>query len=48
MFKTSLFAAVLAATIGASARPQDVWDPKILVPNADTVWTAGSVQTVVW
>lgn len=27
---------------------RDVFDPPVLVPNANTVWQAGTVQTVVW
>lgn len=27
---------------------REVFDPPVLVPNANTVWQAGTVQTVVW
>jgi hypothetical protein len=27
---------------------RDVITPKIITPNADTVWTVGNVETVTW
>lgn len=35
-----------ASPLGLNER--DVYNPPVLVPNAQTVWTAGSQQTVVW
>lgn len=46
--KTTLFATILVACIGASAAPQDIWDPTITAPTAGTVWAAGSTQLVTW
>lgn len=46
--KATLFATVLAACIGASAAPQEIWNPKITSPDAGTVWPAGSTQLVTW
>ncbi|KAI0652080.1 hypothetical protein C8Q79DRAFT_1060806 [Trametes meyenii] len=28
--------------------PRDIWSPRIVVPDANTVWTVGSVFTVTW
>ena len=49
MFSTAtLFATVLAACIGASAAPQDIWNPKITSPTASTIWESGDVEVVTW
>ncbi|KZV71615.1 hypothetical protein PENSPDRAFT_577463 [Peniophora sp. CONT] len=44
---------VLAASAIAAPAPiqhaaRDVWDPTILIPNATTVWEAGSTVNVTW
>jgi hypothetical protein len=39
-----LFSFILAAPLDT----RTVFDPQILSPNADSVWTVGQVETVVW
>lgn len=53
---TSSFFAVIALSLvslaeGAAVAPRaalDVFVPQILSPTAETVWTIGKVETVVW
>ncbi|KAF9261470.1 hypothetical protein L218DRAFT_905561 [Marasmius fiardii PR-910] len=44
------FTSVLAfiAVTAVSAAPLDVWSPRIISPNAKTVWIAGSTVNVTW
>ncbi|OSC96446.1 hypothetical protein PYCCODRAFT_1421010 [Trametes coccinea BRFM310] len=32
----------------APVLPRDVWSPRIIQPDADTVWTVGSMVKIVW
>ena len=52
-FFTTFATTVLAIAASAIAVPvqhaaRDVWDPTILIPNATTVWEAGSTVNVTW
>ncbi|GJJ07161.1 hypothetical protein Clacol_001361 [Clathrus columnatus] len=37
-----------AASTPINVQTRDIFDPPVLVPNANTVWQAGSTQTVFW
>ncbi|KAL0060627.1 hypothetical protein AAF712_012570 [Marasmius tenuissimus] len=49
---TAILAAIAATVINASPVAKratfDVWSPRIITPDADTVWAAGSTVTVTW
>ncbi|KAJ2978330.1 hypothetical protein NQ176_g3876 [Zarea fungicola] len=38
----------LALAAAVSAAPNDVWSPRIIQPNAATVWTVGQTYNVTW
>ena len=49
-FKLSV-ASVLATLMMAQtslAAPLDIFDPRIISPNASTVWTIGKTELVTW
>lgn len=54
MFSTvlSLFSALALSRVAIAAPIQPVellaWSPSIITPDASTVWTSGSAQTVTW
>ncbi|KAK1228170.1 hypothetical protein PQX77_008803 [Marasmius sp. AFHP31] len=49
---TAIFVAIAATIVNASPIAKraafDVWSPRIISPDADTVWAAGSTVTVTW
>ncbi|KAF8919068.1 hypothetical protein CPB85DRAFT_1373676 [Mucidula mucida] len=48
MFASCFALLALAAVHAVPLVPRDVYNPPIITPNADTVWGAGSIQTVTW
>lgn len=48
MFASCFALLALAAVHAVPLVPRDVYNPPIISPNADTVWGAGSIQTVTW
>jgi len=40
--------ALFGSTYAIPVTSRDVFDPPVTNPNADTVWTVGSTQTVTW
>ena len=47
-FSTTLAIAFVAIVRATPLVRRDVIAPKIITPNANTVWTIGQIETVTW
>ncbi|KAK1228166.1 hypothetical protein PQX77_008799 [Marasmius sp. AFHP31] len=44
----SILAVIAAPLVGASSTKRDVWSPRIISPDASTVWRTGGKYNVTW